>query len=85
MKSNQKINFCNNDLNDNLFDLYKDSAYLAVDTEAMGLIHGRDRICLIQICNPSDAVACIRIHIGQQSAPNLKELLENKSIEKIKQ
>ena len=24
---------------------------LAVDTEAMGLIHGRDRLCLIQICD----------------------------------
>ena len=26
------------------------SMALAVDTEAMGLIHGRDRLCLIQIC-----------------------------------
>ena len=27
------------------------SVALAVDTEAMGLIHGRDRLCLVQICN----------------------------------
>ena len=27
------------------------SVALAVDTEAMGLIHGRDRLCLIQICD----------------------------------
>ena len=26
------------------------SLALAVDTEAMGLVHGRDRLCLIQIC-----------------------------------
>ena len=27
------------------------SMAIAVDTEAMGLIHGRDRLCLIQICD----------------------------------
>ena len=30
------------------------SLALAVDTEAMGLIHGRDRLCLIQICDELD-------------------------------
>ena len=32
------------------------TAALAVDTEAMGLIHGRDRLCLIQICDEFDNV-----------------------------
>ena len=32
------------------------SLALAVDTEAMGLIHGRDRLCLIQICDELDNV-----------------------------
>ena len=61
----------------------KQSACLAVDTEAMGLIHGRDRICLVQVCDPSDNVACIRIKQGQNSAPRLKRLFESQLIEKV--
>ena len=50
-KKNKEITFSYNDISADLYNLYKDSSYLAVDTEAMGLIHGRDRLCLIQICN----------------------------------
>ncbi len=56
---------------------------IAVDTEAMGLIHGRDRLCLVQICDREDHVACIRIAIGQCDAPRLKSLMENKLVEKV--
>ena len=56
---------------------------LAVDTEAMGLIHGRDRLCLIQICDEFDNVICIRIERNQHSAPRLQSILENKKIEKV--
>jgi len=56
---------------------------LAVDTEAMGLIHGRDRLCLVQICDSEDNVVCIKINKGQGSAPKLKQLMENQLIEKI--
>jgi len=56
---------------------------LAIDTEAMGLIHGRDRLCLVQICDAHDNVCCIRLARGQQGAPRLKALLENPSIEKV--
>ena len=56
---------------------------IAVDTEAMGLIHGRDRICLIQICDNLDNVVCIRITREHKSAPNLKSLLEKKTIQKV--
>ncbi len=59
------------------------SLALAVDTEAMGLIHGRDRLCLIQICDELDNVICVRIGKNQHSAPNLKSILEKKSIEKV--
>ena len=59
------------------------SIALAVDTEAMGLIHGRDRLCLIQICDEFDNVICIRIEKNQQSAPNLKSILEKAGIEKV--
>tara|TARA_Y100001968_G_scaffold156045_1_gene142551 strand:+ start:2361 stop:3005 length:645 start_codon:yes stop_codon:yes gene_type:complete len=59
------------------------SLALAVDTEAMGLIHGRDRLCLVQICDELDNVICIRIEKNQQSAPNLKSILEQHTIEKV--
>ena len=59
------------------------SSALAVDTEAMGLIHGRDRLCLIQICDELDNVICIRIEKNQASASNLKSILEKETIEKV--
>ena len=79
----EKISFCENDLTEELFNEYKSSKYLAVDTEAMGLYHGRDRLCLIQICNESDLTACIKIEIGNRKAPRIKNLLENEKIMKI--
>ena len=48
---NKNINLLYGDLTADLYNLYKESTYLAIDTEAMGLIHGRDRLCLVQICN----------------------------------
>ena len=59
------------------------SSALAVDTEAMGLIHGRDRLCLIQICDELDNVICIRVEKNQHTAPNLKSILEKNTIEKV--
>ncbi len=63
--------------------LLQSSTELAVDTEAMGLIHGRDRLCLVQVCDTNDNVACIRIRKGQTSSPRLKKLMEHSSIEKV--
>ena len=82
-KYSGKISFCENDLTEELFNAYKSSKYLAIDTEAMGLYHGRDRLCLIQICNESDLTACIKIEIGNRKAPRIQNLLENEKIMKI--
>ena len=81
--TNNAINFCNNDLDENLFNFYKDSSQIAVDTEAMGLIHGRDRLCLIQICNESKITTCIKISADNKESKNLKYLLEDDNIMKI--
>jgi len=62
---------------------YGAAAGLAVDTEAMGLVHGRDRLCLVQLCDDQDRVCCIRIARGQTEAPRLRELMEAPSIEKV--
>tara|TARA_B100000700_G_C14804718_1_gene742299 strand:+ start:254 stop:898 length:645 start_codon:yes stop_codon:yes gene_type:complete len=75
--------FFENDIDETITQNLTNQSFLAVDTEAMGLIHGRDRLCLVQICDSNDNVVCIRIGIGQNKAPNLKGLLENPTIEKI--
>ena len=78
-----EIIFCNNDLSDDLYEEYKNSKYLAVDTEAMGLVHRRDRLCLVQICNEFKLTSCIKIDKGVYESSNLKILFENKNILKI--
>jgi ribonuclease D len=61
--------------------LYKDSA--AVDTEAMGLKPGRDRLCVVQLSPGDGSVDVVRIAKGQTSAPNLGLLLSDPAIVKI--
>ena len=62
---------------------YSTARALAVDTEAMGLVHGRDRLCLVQLCDDTDQVCCIRLVRGQSEAPRLQALLQNAAIEKV--
>ena len=82
-EKNKEITFSHNDINTDLYNLYKKSSYLAVDTEAMGLIHGRDRLCLIQICNELNLTACIKIELNNSESPLIKKLFEDKTIMKI--
>ncbi len=83
MDLNTEINFCKNDLNDNLFDLYQKSSYLAVDTEAMGLVHGRDRLCVIQISNEDNIATYIKIEMNHTASNKVKLLFEDEKIKKI--
>ncbi len=71
------------DLDEDCTNNFSQKAALAIDSEAMGLVHGRDRLCLVQICDDEDNVACIKIEQGQKKAPKLQSLMENKSIEKV--
>ncbi len=83
IEENKKISFSHNDITVDLYNLYKNSSYLAVDTEAMGLIHGRDRLCLIQICDELNLTSCIKIDKNNSDSPNIKNLFEDKKIMKI--
>jgi len=56
---------------------------IAVDTETMGLVLRRDRLCLVQLCDQAGQVSVIRIIKGQKTAPNLKKLLEAPNLVKI--
>ena len=49
---------------------------IAVDTEAMGLMPGRDRLCLVQLSDGSGTEHLVRFSAGSDySAPRLKALL----------
>jgi len=49
---------------------------IAVDTEAMGLVPGRDRLCLVQLSDGKGDEHLVRFGAGSDySAPNLKALL----------
>jgi ribonuclease D len=51
---------------------------IAVDTEAMGLIPGRDRLCLVQLSDGKRDEHLVRFGRGSDySAPNLKALLSD--------
>ncbi len=81
--NNKNIDLLYSDLTADLYNLYKKSSFLAIDTEAMGLIHGRDRLCLVQICNEFGKTSCIKIELNTSSSPHLKALLEDDKITKI--
>ncbi|ARV58242.1 ribonuclease D [Nostocales cyanobacterium HT-58-2] len=74
---------CDRDLSDVILSGYLQAEVIAVDTETMGLLPQRDRLCLVQLCNPEGKVTAIRIAKGQTDAPNLKKLLEVTNVLKV--
>jgi ribonuclease D len=74
---------CDRDLPDALYQEFRAAEAIAVDTETMGLIYQRDRLCLVQLCDPKGRVVAIRIAKGQTDAPNLKQLLESPDVLKV--
>ena len=73
-----------NDLPKNILKTFKTS--ISIDTETMGLVVKRDRLCLIQIKNNSDGkyyLLQIADKVDPKKYQNLKTLLENKKILKI--
>ncbi len=79
----ENFQICDRDLTPELRDLYLQSTAIAVDTETMGLNPLRDRLCLIQICNPAGDASAVRVERGQREAPNLKAVLEAAAVLKI--
>lgn len=74
---------CDRDLPDNVLSEYATREAIAVDTETMGLLPIRDRLCLVQLCDAQGKVAVIRVAKNQTEAPNLKQLLEATNVVKI--
>lgn len=78
----ETFDICNGDLPERLLSKYLQSEAIAVDTETMGLIPIRDRLCLVQLAD-EDAVTVLKIAKGQNSAPNLQKLMEAPQVLKI--
>ena len=67
-------------------DLPDDLAFsdkIAIDCEFMGLNVERDRLCLVQISNGNNDAHIVQLDKENYNAPNLKRVLNDKSINKI--
>jgi ribonuclease D len=56
---------------------------IAVDTETLGLVPRRDRLCVVQLSPGDGSADVIRIVAGQNQAPNLTAMLADPSRQKI--
>lgn len=74
---------CDHDLQGDILAQYLSAEAIAVDTETMGLLPSRDRLCLVQICDLQGIVTVVRIAKNQTDAPKLKQLLESVDVIKV--
>ncbi|HIK20486.1 MAG TPA: ribonuclease D [Synechococcus sp. M44_DOE_062] len=79
----QTFQLCDEDLTPAMAEALAGEPHLAVDTETMGLIPQRDRLCVVQIANPAGEVVLLRLSRGVKQAPLLARLLTDPNIEKI--
>ncbi|MCC2613180.1 ribonuclease D [Neorhizobium petrolearium] len=56
---------------------------IAIDTETLGLVPRRDRLCVVQLSPGDGSADVIRIAAGQREAPNLVAMLTDPSRQKI--
>lgn len=68
---------------DDLSETFEPSRAIAIDTEAMGLQGGRDRLCLVQISNGDGMCHLVQVGRPAQKAPRLAKVLSDPNVEKI--
>lgn len=56
---------------------------IAVDTETLGLVPRRDRLCVVQLSPGDGSADVIQIAAGQKRAPNLVALLKDRKKRKL--
>ena len=56
---------------------------IAIDTETLGLVPRRDRLCVVQLSPGDGSADVIRIAAGQTQAPNLVAMLADPARQKI--
>ena len=79
----ENVQIFDKDLDSASLARYQAAEAVAIDTETMGLVLGRDRLCLVQLCDDRGFVSAIRIAKGQTEAPNLQKLLTASDIVKV--
>ena len=78
-----KYYFYKNDIpSDSMKDI-KNTEIVAIDTEAMGLDHNRDRLCTIQMCFDDNLVFVVHFIEKKYNFYNLLKILKNKKILKL--
>lgn len=58
-------------------------ASVAIDTETLGLVPQRDRLCVVQLSGGDGTADVVQIAAGQRKAPNLEKLLLDPAVTKI--
>jgi ribonuclease D len=76
------------DLTDELLQAFLQGGEVAVDTETMGLVTVRDRLCVVQLCNRQMKAALVQIPREdprplEARAPRLKALFEDSRVLKV--
>lgn len=56
---------------------------VAIDCETMGLLPGRDRLCLVQMSGGDGHAHLVQVAPGQTQAPNLSRMLADPSVLKL--
>lgn len=56
---------------------------VAIDTETMGLVPGRDRLCLVQLSAGDGTAHLVQIEQGQGAAPRLARMLADPGVLKL--
>jgi ribonuclease D len=64
-------------------DAARYSGAIAIDTETLGLVPRRDRLCVVQLSPGDGSADVIRIAAGQRQAPNLTTMLADAGRQKI--
>ena len=77
------VQVCDEDLDVASLARYLSAEAIAIDTETMGLALGRDRLCLVQLCDSQGFITAVRIAKGQTEAPNLEKLLTSWDVVKV--
>ncbi len=56
---------------------------IAIDTETLGLVPGRDRLCVVQLSKGDGTADVVQIAPNQTQAPNLEKLLADPAVIKL--
>lgn len=56
---------------------------VAIDCETMGLVPGRDRLCLVQLSGGDGNAHLVQIEKGQDSAPNIERIITDPNVLKL--